>query len=126
MKRQSLVLLAVAFVAAAAGCFKDPVSDLQKGPKYISMDHQYVFLATGDSVSVVATLKDGYGDALPATGATWTSSDPAVAVVRLDTTFVPGNYFTRGIIRATGATGAVTNVVVATRGISDTVVVTVE
>ncbi len=126
MKRQSLVLLAVALVAAgAAGCFKDPVNSLRSGAALLSLDHQSLILKTGDSVAVVAELKDKFGDALPATSTTWTSLDPTVAVVRLDTTAVPGDYFSRGVIRAVTQTGGLTTVVVSSHGESDTVRVTV-
>ncbi len=126
MKRQSLVLLVVAVVAAgAAGCFSDPVSSLRSGATLFSLDHQSVFLRTGDSVPVVAELKDKFGDALPANGSTWTSADPTIASVRLDTTVVPGNYFTRGIILGVSKTGGWTTVIVKNGALEDTVRVTV-
>ena len=133
MKRQSLVLLAVAAVAAgAAGCFKDPVSSLRNGPTAFSLDHNAVFIAAGDSASngdsttVTAYLEDGGGNQLPVTGATWTSANPTVAVVRNDTTLpIPGSAFTRGVIRAVAVDGGGTNVVVSARGVSDTIRVVV-
>ena len=123
MKRQSLVLLAVAFAAAgAAGCFKDPVSGLRSGPSILAVDHTSIYVLAGDSTTVVATIQDNGGNVLPETDATWTSADPAIAVVRKDTTqVIPGNYFSRGFIRGVAALGGVTNVTVATRGLSVTI-----
>ena len=120
MKRQSLVLLAVAFVAAgAAGCFKDPISGLRNGPTILNLTESSVYLAFGDSTSLTSTLQDNSGNVLPETDATWTSADPTIAVARKDTTqVIPGNYFTRGFIRATAALGGITNVTVVTRGVT--------
>jgi hypothetical protein len=119
MKRQGMVLLAVAFVAAgAAGCFKDPVSSLRGGPSVLSLDHQSVYVVTGDSVAVVGEVKDNQGNVLPATGVAWTAADQNIAVVRMDTIAVPGTYFTRGFIRGVSTTGGITTVTVAARGIS--------
>ena len=123
MKRQSLVLLAVAIVAAGiAGCFKDPVSSLQGGPAVLTTNYSNVIMLTGDSLVVIGYLKDHAGNVLPATGVTWTSADPTIANVRPDTGVhslaVPGNAFTRGFIRGVTTTGGLTTVTVASRGIS--------
>lgn len=124
MKRQSLVMLAVTIVAAAAGCFKDPTGSLRNGPALFSLDHKTVFLHPGDSVSVVATLMDGQGNALTATGATWDASDATIASVRKDTTVtIPGDYFTRGVILAVAP--GITRVAVTARGVTDTIHITV-
>ncbi len=128
MKRQSLVLLAVAFVAAgAAGCFKDPVGNLRNGPSGFTVDHSAVNLRTGDSTAVTAYLLDDAGNQLAVTGATWTSLNPAVAVVRMDTTqAIPGAAYTKGFIRGVDSTnGGWTNVIVTSRGVADTIRVTV-
>ncbi len=123
MKRQSLVLLAVAFAAAGvAGCFKDPVSGLRSGPTIVNLDHTSIYVAVGDSTVVTATVTDNGGNVLPETDAVWTSGDPAVAVVRKDTTAViPGDYFTRAFIRGVLSTGGITNVTIQTRGLTATV-----
>jgi len=126
MKRQSLVLLAVAFVAAgAAGCFKDPVSSLRGGPATMVLDNQSVFVAAGDSVNVQAEVKDNAGNVLAETDAVWSTSSAAIAVVRKDTTTEPGNFETRGIIRGVITTGGVTTVTVTSRGVTGTVRVVV-
>jgi hypothetical protein len=126
MKRHGLVLLVVALVAAgAAACFKDPTSGLRGGGAVLSLSDKAVYLRTGDSVAVVAELKDNQGNVLPATGATWTAADPTIAVVRTDTVVVPGNYFTRGFIRGVTNTGNWTNVIVAAGNVADTLRVTV-
>lgn len=128
MKRQSLVLLAVAFVAAgAAGCFKDPVGNLRNGPTGFTVDHSAVNLRTGDSTAVTAYLIDEAGNQLAVTGATWTSLNPAVAVVRMDTTqAIPGAAYTKGFIRGVDSTnGGWTSVIVTSRGIADTIRVAV-
>ena len=129
MKRQSQVLLAVAFVAAgAAGCFKDPVSSGLGTPVSLSTSQQTVTLKAGDSVSVIAYLKDKAGNGLAATGAVWTSLAPAIAVVdtltdaQKDTTPIPANAFTRAVIRGVDSVdGGWTNVIVSSRGIADTI-----
>ena len=122
MKRQSLVLLAVAFVAAgAAGCFKDPVSGLRGGPSALILDHASVYIATGDSVPVTATLKDAGGNVLAETDAVWATANATIAAVRKDTTTEPGNFLTRGFIRGVQATGGITNVTVTSRGLTATV-----
>ena len=128
MKRQSLVLLAVAFVAAgAAGCFKDPVSSLRNGPAVLSVNESNVVLRTGDSTAVTATLLDNAGNQLAVTGATWTSLNTAVAVVRNDTTqAIPGAAYSKGFIRGVDSLeGGWTNVIVSSRGVADTIRVTV-
>jgi hypothetical protein len=126
MKRQSLVLLAVAFVAAgAAGCFSDPVSSLRNGPATLSLDHQAVYLKTGDSVAVVAEVKDDQGNVFPASDAAWTVDDQSIAVVREDTAAVPAEYFTRGFIRGVTPTGGWTTVTVTARGLTSTIRVVV-
>jgi hypothetical protein len=126
MKRQSLVLLAVAIVAAgAAGCFKDPVSSLRSGPTILSVDHAAVLVRTGDSTAVTATILDNGGNVLPETDATWTSADPTMAVVDKDTTVIPGNYLSRAFIRGVKTLGGWTSVIVTTRGLADTIRVAV-
>ncbi len=128
MKRQSLVLLAVAFFAAgAAGCFKDPVSDLRNGPSRLDANFSNLILKAGDSVVVTAYLKDAGGNVLAETDAQWSSTAPAVASARKDTSLsAPGNSFTRGFIVAhDSANGGWTNVIVTSRGIADTIRVTV-
>ncbi len=122
MKRQSLVLLAVAFVAAgAAGCFKDPVSSLRSGPTIVNLDHTSIYVVTGDSTTVQASVEDNGGNVLPETDAVWTSSDTTIARVDKDTTIVPGNYFTRAFILGKSPTGGITTVTLKTRGLTATV-----
>ncbi len=126
MKRQSLVLLVAALMAAgAAGCFKDPTSSLANGPKLLALSDAVAFMHKGDSIAVTATLKDSLGNTLPATGATWNSADPTVATARRDTTTIPSNVFTRGFIVAVAPTGGATTITVTTRGVSATIKVTV-
>jgi len=128
MKRQSLVLLAVAFVAAgAAGCFKDPVSGLRGGPAVLDVNESAVILKTGDSIAVLAYLKDNAGNVMPETDAIWTSADPTVAAVRKDSSqAIPGNAYTRAFIVGVNAlSGGVTTVTVTTRNVSDTIRVVV-
>lgn len=127
MKRQSLVLLAVAIVAAgAAGCFKDPVGNLRGGPAVLNVDHSNVVLRTGDSTAVTATLLDNAGNQLAVTGVTWTSVDPTVAVVRNDLTqAIPGNAYSKGFIRGVNVDGGWTDVIVSSRDKADTIRVVV-
>lgn len=134
MKRQSLVLLAVAFVAAGAvGCFKDPVSGLRNGPAVLSVNQTVVLLKAGDSTAVIAYLKDLGGNVLAATGVTWTSGNTAIAVVNVPvdangnpTPPIPGNAYTRANIRGVDSvSGGETTVIVASRNIADTIRVVV-
>ncbi|HTT68070.1 MAG TPA: hypothetical protein VMF70_08580 [Gemmatimonadales bacterium] len=126
MKRQSLVLLAVAFVAAgAAGCFKDPVSGLRSGPTILSLDHTSIFVAPGDSTAVTATILDNGGNVLPETDAAWSSAATTIAVVNKDTTIIPGNYLSRAFVRGVVSTGGWTTVTVQSRGLTATVRVAV-
>jgi hypothetical protein len=124
MKRQSSVLLAVAFVTAgAAGCFKDPVSDLLSGPSALSVNHSIVFVHAGDSTSVAATLKDKGGNFLDVGTPSWSVVDPSVASVRLDTSLViPGNSASHAVIKGVDSVGGGwTYVIVTARGVTDTV-----
>jgi len=124
MKRQSSVLLAVAFLAAgAAGCFKDPVSDLASGPSALTVDHTVVFVHAGDSTSVAATLKDKGGNFLDVGTPSWNAVDPSIVSVRLDTSLViPGNSASHAVIKGVDSiSGGWTYVVVTARGISDTI-----
>jgi hypothetical protein len=99
MKRQGMVLLAVAIVAAGvAGCFTDPTKSLRSGPALIQMDRSYSYLKTGDSVAVTGQVVDNQGNVYPSTGADWKSSGSA-ATVRPDTVVVPADYFTRAFVR---------------------------
>jgi hypothetical protein len=127
MKRQGMVLLAVAIVAAgAAGCFSDPTKSLRSGPALIQMDRSYSYLKTGDSVTVTGQVVDNQGNVFPATGATWTSSNANAASVRQDTTVIPGDYFSRAFVK--GATLTVKDSAVITltaRGLTQTLKVVV-
>jgi len=133
MKRQSLVLLAVAFVAAgAAGCFKDPVSSLRNGPAVLSSNVSALFLKTGDSATVIAYLKDNAGNELAVTGVTWTTANAAIAVVDTLPSSgtgaqpIPGNAYAKAYVRAVDSiSGGWTNVIVTSRGIADTIRVVV-
>jgi hypothetical protein len=129
MKRQSLVLIAVAIAGAGAtGCFKDPVSNLRNGPAVMSVTSSAVFLRTGDSINVTATLLDDAGNVMPLTdSATWTTGDPSIALAHNDHSLtVPGDAYSRGTILAVDSvTGGWTNVIVAARGIADTIRVVV-
>jgi hypothetical protein len=127
MKRQSSVLLAVTFLAAAvANCFKDPVSSLLSGPSALTVDHSAVFVHAGDSTSVAATLKDRGGNFLDVGTPSWTSVDPTIASVRLDTSLViPGNSASHAVIKGVTPTGGWTSVIVTARGVADTIRVVV-
>ncbi len=126
MKPQRLVLLALAFAATGAvGCFTDPTKDLRSGGTTLSVSDQAIYLRTGDSVAVVAELKDNQGNVLPAAGASWATGDATIADVRMDTVVIPGNYFTRGFIRGVTATGGWTSVIVTIGSVSDTLRVSV-
>ena len=134
MKRQSLVLLAVAFVAAgAAGCFKDPVSGLRNGPAVLDVNQSRVVLKSGDSTAVIAYLKDLAGNTLAATGVTWTSGNASIAVVNVPvdangnpTPPIPANAYTRANIRGVDSvSGGETTVIVSSRGVADTIRVVV-
>ncbi len=117
MMRQGKVLLAVAIVAAAvAGCFTDPTKSLRSGPSLIQLDRSYSYLKAGDSVAVTAQLVDNQGNYYPANGATWTSSNTGAATVRVDTTVVPGNYFSRAFVRAAALTANDSSVITASIG----------
>jgi hypothetical protein len=125
MKRQSLVLLAVAFIAAgAAGCFSDPVSGLRGGPSIVNLSASVLLMSVGDSTTVSAQVQDNQGNALAATGTTWASSASAVATAGADNSLViPGDYYSRGYIKAKAV--GTSNVTVTARGVSAIVKVTV-
>jgi hypothetical protein len=129
MKRQSLVLIAVAIAGAGAtGCFKDPVSNLRNGPAVMSVTSSAVFLRTGDSINVTATLLDEAGNVMPLTdSATWTTADPSIALAHNDHSLtVPGDAYSRGtIVAVDSVSGGWTNVIVAARGLADTIRVVV-
>ncbi len=105
MKHLSSIVLAVAVVAAGAvACFKDPTSSLRNGASRVLLTRSSVFLPVGDSLSVQAELKDDQGNTFDVPDATWTSSNPAVAVVNVDASRpIPLHIFSRAFIRTTGA-----------------------
>lgn len=119
MKHLSSILLAAAFLAAGVtACFKDPTGDLINGPMRIQLTRSSITLRTGDSLDISAEMKDAAGNTYSAAGTTWTSADEAVAVARLDTTYIPGSAFSRAFIRAAAAGGGVTTVTVSLGGLS--------
>jgi hypothetical protein len=126
MKRQSLVLLAVAVLSAGAvGCFSDPTSGLRSGPSVMSLQYTVVHMAVGDSLTFNATVLDKQGNTYPATGATFTSASTAVARAGIDNSLIiPDNYYVRGYI--TGVAAGSTTVTVTARGVSAKATVTVQ
>lgn len=121
MKHLSMTVLAVALIAAGAtACFKDPNSSLRNGPSAIELSLSSITLNTGDSLSVRAVVKDGVGNTYDANDATWSSSVPAVATVRLDSSqAIPFNAFSQAFVVAVAPTGGVTTVTITSRGITD-------
>jgi hypothetical protein len=126
MKRQSLVLLAVAVLSAgAAGCFSDPTSGLRGGPSRVNVQYNVVNMVVGDSLTFTASVLDNQGNTYPATAATFTSANTAVARSGLDDHLpVPDNYVARGYIK--GVAAGSTTVTVTSRGVSGKVTVTVQ
>jgi len=126
MKRQGLVLLAVAFLAAgAAGCFSDPTSGLRGGAAILNVQYATVHMAVGDSVTFTVEVQDNQGNVLPVSGATYTSASTAVARVGADNSLViPGNYYARAYVK--GVAAGTTTVTVAAAGLSDKMTVTVQ
>jgi hypothetical protein len=119
MKHLSSILLAAAFVAGSVtACFKDPTSDLMNGPSQITLTRSAITLRTGDSIDVSAELKDDAGNTYGVTDAQWVSADANVAAVRVDTIIIPGDAFSRAIIRGVAAGGGTTTVTVTIRGVS--------
>ncbi|MGD0484570.1 MAG: hypothetical protein ABSB58_07930 [Gemmatimonadales bacterium] len=79
-----------------------------------------MFLNVGDSVSVRAVVKDEQGNTYDAGDAVWTSSVPAVAAVRLDSTYaIPFDAFSQAFIRA--VTPGLSWVFVTTHGLTDSI-----
>ena len=125
MNRHSVRLLAAAFaVAGLAGCFDDPTSSLRNGPDALDLSRTAMAVTNGDSVQVEAVVRDAQGNPLPATSATWTTDNAAVAVVNLAAIQPPGGSTTRAYVKATNAVGAVTYVRLTARGVSDSIRVT--
>lgn len=119
MKHLSSIVLAVAVVAAGAtACFKDPTSSLRKGPNRIELTRSAVVLSTGDSLAVQAELKDEQGNTYDAGNVQWATDNAAVATVRVDSTPIPYNAFSRGFVLAASPTGGVAHVTVTSGSIS--------
>ena len=119
MKHLSSILLAAAFVVAGVtACFNDPTDPSMNGPSRINLSVAAITLRTGDSLAVTAELKDDAGNTFSAAAAEWTTADPLVAVVRLDTVIIPGEAFSRGFVRGIAANGGVTTVTVAVGGVT--------
>jgi hypothetical protein len=108
MRHLSSIVLAGAVVAAGAvACFSDPTSSLRNGASRIVLTRSSVFLPVGDSQSVQAELKDDQGNTYDVPDATWTTSNPAVAVVNVDASRpIPLDAFSRAFIRTVGAGAA--------------------
>jgi len=122
MKHLSSILFAAALLAlGATACFEDPTNPLANGPSRINLDRSSVFISVGDSVSVVAEIKDDAGNTFSAAAAGWESSAPTVATVRRDTVVIPGNAFTRAFILAVAA--GKSYVRITDQGVSDSVLV---
>jgi hypothetical protein len=119
MRHLSSIVLAVALIAAGAtACFEDPTSSLRNGPSRIELTRSTMFLNIGDSLSVQAVVKDDQGMTYGAADATWTSSVPAVAVVRRDATvIIPYDAFSKAFVRAVSAGSSW--VKVASHGVTD-------
>jgi len=126
MKRQGLVLLAVAVLSASAGgCFSDPTSSLRGGPSTLSVQYAVVHMNVGDSLTFQAQLLDNQGNVLPVTSVTYASANTGVARTGGDNSLViPGNYYARGYI--TGASAGSTTVTVTAQGLSGKIAVTVQ
>lgn len=127
MKRQSTILLAAAVLAlGASACFSDPVEDLQGDPTAIDLSRQTVTVRAGDSVAVIATVKDAQGNTLPVESVTWTSADPAVAAVTEDVVQpAPGAIFSRAFVRGVTNVPGITTVNLTVNGLQSTLRVTV-
>lgn len=115
--RKSGLAVAALVVLGVAACFDDPTSSLREGPALLSLNRTSVTVRFGDSVAVEATLRDAQGNPLSPAGITWTSADPNVAVVNLDAARpIPGDAFSRAIVRGAAANGGVTTVTVSAQG----------
>ncbi len=117
----SIVLTAAVLAAGTVACFKDPTSSLRNGPTRIVLTRSSVFLNVGgDSLQVQAELKDEQGNTYDVADATWTSANPAVAVVNIDTSqYIPYKALTRAFIHTVSV--AQTKVYVATHGLTDSI-----
>lgn len=125
MNRHSVRLLVAALaVTGLAGCFDDPTSSLREGPVSVDVSRSAMAVTVGDSVQVEAFVRDAQGNALPATGATWTTDNAAVAEVNLAGTQPPGDGSTRAWVVANDPNGAITYVRVTVRGLTDSIRVT--
>lgn len=125
MKRHSVRFITAAFaVAGLAGCFEDPTSSLRNGPTGVRFDHTAVAIVNGDSLSVEAFLLDDQGNQLPVTGVAWTTDLASVATVSVAALQLPGDASSRAFIKATAASGGVTNVRFTARGVADSIRVT--
>jgi len=120
MKHPSSIILAVAFVTAAAtACFDDPTSSLRNGPNRIELTRTSMLVNAGDSSYVLAVVKDEQGNTFDASDAVWTSSAEGVATVRNDTTVdIPFRGFSKGFIRGVAANGGVATIGVASHGLT--------
>ncbi|MFI5278906.1 MAG: pre-peptidase C-terminal domain-containing protein [Gemmatimonadales bacterium] len=127
MRRQGLVWLAAAVLAlGAAACFSDPTKSLRGGATRLSLAQNTLTIHTGDSTSVQGLVYDDQGNQLTLTGATWSTTDATVATVRPDTSNpIPGDAYTRGIIKGVTSAGGITTVVLTFGSLTDTVRVTV-
>lgn len=125
MERLRVRIATVAVAAAAvAGCFSDPAESLRNGPAQLRLTRTAAIVPIGDSVLVEANLLDDQGNILPATGATWSSDNPAVAEVAVAETQLPADGSTRAYIKGIIVAGGITYVRVSVQGISDSVRVT--
>ena len=112
MRHLSSIVLAAAVVAAGAvACFKDPTSGLRNGATRIELTRVAATLVTGDSLAIQAEVKDEAGNTYDAGSMQWTSDNPAVAIVRIDSaTYVPYGAFSKVFVRGVSPTGGVAHI----------------
>jgi hypothetical protein len=126
MKNQRKAWLAAGVLAVvAAGCFSDPVSDLQSGATALRLSKTYLVQNVNDSDVVSIQVLDNQGNPLPLTGVSFSSADPAVATMipLPDSTVrtVPNGTQTRGTIIA--LTPGATTISVTANGLSQDIAV---
>src|SRR5574341_651904 len=124
MKRlNSRTVLAVVFLAAAAGCEGDPTADLRGGPAILSLNPNLMFIDKGGSRGFEVTVRDEQLNPV-ATSVTATSTNPAVFTIAPDTT-VPSAEGARHSFIVDALTTGQAKIAVSGGGLNDTATVSV-
>lgn len=117
------MVLAVVFLATAAGCKGDPTGDLRGGPAILSLNPTLIFIDDGDSRGFEVVVRDEQLNPVAAS-VTATSTNPAVFTIRPDTTVPSADNARHNFIVDAIATGQA-RIVVSGGGIEDTATVSV-